>query len=442
MELAKRLDKIVEEKWQKQWAEANLFSFNESDTSRPIYSIDTPPPFTSGEFHMGHILSYSYFDFVARYKRMTGFNVYYPQGWDCQGFPTEVKVEKKYGRKPPEEFRKLCIAWTVEFIEKMKKQMQRMGFSPDWKYEYRTMSPQYHKTVQLSALKMHEKNQLYLGAHPVFWCTHCHSALAKTDTDDVERNTQLYDIKFELKLEDGTATPLTIATTRPELMHACVAVLFHPTDERYNKLKNAKAITAFGKEVPFLADNDVDKEFGTGAVMVCTFGDKQDVIWMYRHKLPYIKSMDEFGKLENAGEFSGLKVKEAKEKIIEKYKKEGKLLSSKQISQTVKVHDRCTKPIELVNSHQWFAKITEKKDEIISTAKNMKWIPEFAIAHLIDWANYIEWDWVVSRQRIFGTPIPFWHCKKCNKIISPSQEELPVNPPAIKKKCPDCNENA
>ncbi|MFH1306183.1 MAG: class I tRNA ligase family protein, partial [Candidatus Micrarchaeota archaeon] len=178
------------------------------------------------------------------------------------------------------------------------------------------------------------------------------------------------------------------------------------------------------------------------AVMVCTFGDKQDVVWMYRHKLPYIKSMDEFGKLENAGEFSGLKVKEAKEKIIEKYKKEGKLLSSKQISQTVKVHDRCTKPIELVNSHQWFAKITEKKDEIISTAKEMKWIPEFAIAHLIDWANYIEWDWVVSRQRIFGTPIPFWHCKKCNKIISPSQEELPVNPPAIKKKCPDCNENA
>ncbi|MCX6769356.1 MAG: valine--tRNA ligase [Candidatus Micrarchaeota archaeon] len=423
MAICERYDRTVEEKWQKQWEADKTYHFDESDSEKPVYSIDTPPPFTSGELHMGHVLSYSYFDFVARYKRMRGCNVYYPQGWDCQGFPTEVKVEAKYGRKPRDEFRSLCVAWTHEFIAKMRAQMQSLGFSADWRYEYRTMDPSYHKSVQKSLLQMHKAGLIYRSEHPVFWCTNCCSALAKTDTDDSERETELFYINFELE-----GKPLQIATTRPELMHACVAVLYNPTDERYNKLSAKKITTALGKEVPLLADKDVDKEFGSGVVMVCTFGDKQDIIWMYKHKLPIIRAMDEFGRLANAGEFSGMKVTEAKKKIIEKFTAEGKLVKSQKLTQTVKLHDRCKKPIELLLSMQWFAKITEKSGEIIEAARKIKWVPDFGIQYLIDWAEFVEWDWVISRQRVFGTPIPFWIDKATNKVYPAEESELPFDP--------------
>jgi len=423
MAICERFSRETEAKWQAWWEAQGTFNFDEADTSRPVYSIDTPPPFTSGELHMGHVLSYSYFDFVARYKRMRGFNVYYPQGWDCQGFPTETKVEAKYGRKPPVEFRKLCVEWTHEFIAKMRAQMKSLGFSADWRYEYRTMDPEYHRRVQLSILKMHEKGLIYRSKHPVFWCTSCCSALAKTDTDEAARDTEIHYINFEL-----SGKPLQIATTRPELMHACVAVLYHPKDERYNSLSAGKITTALGKEVPFLPDPDVDKEFGSGVVMVCTFGDKQDVIWMYKHKLPIIEAMDERGRLKNAGGLDGLKSAEAKSKLLERFKSEGKLVKSVKLSQVVKVHDRCKKPIELLLSMQWFAKITEKSDDIIATAKKIKWVPEFGIQYLIDWAKFVEWDWVISRQRVFGTPLPFWIDKESGASYPAKEEELPFDP--------------
>ncbi len=442
--LADRLDFANEQKWQKAWQDRRLYDYDPNDTTRPVYSIDTPPPFTSGDLHMGHVLSYSYFDFVARYKRMNGFNVYYPQGWDCQGFPTETKVEKKYGRKPPEEFRKLCVEWTESCILNMRAQMQSMGFSADWRYEYKTMEPSYHKKVQRSVLMMHKSDQIYRGEHPVFWCPHCRSALAKTDTDDIERDTQIHDIKFQLEVDDvkgKTALQhITIATTRPELMHACVAVLYHPSDERYKNLKVKHAITALGVKVPFKPDADVDPAFGSGVVMCCTFGDKQDVVWMYRHKLPIIRAMDDAGKLLNAGELNGLKVKEAREKLIEKFKAEGKLLSSKPLHQVVKVHDRCGNAIEMALSWQWFARITQNREKIVAAARSMKWHPSFAISYLEDWANYVEWDWVISRQRVFGTPLPFWHCPKCDKTVPAQEKELPVDPPHMPARaCPTCS---
>jgi len=435
--LPDRFDKSIEQKWQKNWEEQGTYCFDESDSSRKIYSIDTPPPFTSGDLHMGHVLSYSYFDFVARYKRMKGFNVYYPQGWDCQGFPTEVKVEQKFGRLPREEFRQKCVEWTGECIAKMKSQMMTMGFSADWKYEYRTMDPAYHKRVQYSLLKMHEKGLVYRAEHPVFFCTKCVSALAKTDTDEVERDTTLNYLKFTAN--DGT--DLIIATTRPEYLHACVAVLFHPDDRRYGKYANEEITTPLGKKVKLLADKDVDLNFGSGLVMLCTFGDKQDVVWMYRHNLPVIRAMDEFGKLVNAGEFNGLKVQEARKKILEKLEAEGKIVKKEPLKQVVKVHDRCKTPVELLLSTQWFAKVKDRADDIIGAARKMKWVPDFGIQYLIDWAKFVEWDWVISRQRVFGTPLPFWYCKKCNKDFPAKESELPVNPPTMaEKKCPDCGE--
>ena len=425
MALCERYGKEVEEKWQKQWEQNGTYCYDEADSARPVYSIDTPPPFTSGELHMGHVLSYSYFDFVARYKRMRGFNVYYPQGWDCQGFPTETKVEQKHGRKPPAEFRKLCVEWTQEFIAKMRGQMKALGFSADWRYEYRTMDPEYHRKVQLSLLKMHAMGQIYRSEHPVFWCTNCCSALAKTDTEETERETELRYVNFELQ-----GKPLQIATTRPELMHACVAVAYNPKDERYSGLGAKTVLTALGKEVPFIADSDVDKEFGSGVVMVCTFGDKQDVVWMYKHKLPIIKAMDEAGRLMNSGGagLDGLKSAEARKKVLEKFKVEGKLAKSVKLKQVVKVHDRCKKPIELLLSMQWFAKITDKSEEIIESARKIRWVPDFGIQYLIDWAKFVEWDWVISRQRVFGTPLPFWIDRKSGKSYPALESELPFSP--------------
>lgn len=428
-----KFDKNVEAKWQKCWAEGKTYDFDEND-KRPVYSIDTPPPFTSGDLHMGHVLSYSYFDFVARYKRMRGFSVYYPQGWDCQGFPTEVKVEQKYGRKPPEEFRKLCVEWTESCIAKMKQQMTTMGFSPDWKYEYKTMSDDYHRRVQYSLIKMFEHNLVYNAEHPVFWCPNCNSALAKTDTDELERDTQLNFLIFKCEGKD-----LLIATTRPEYLHACVAVLFHPTDERYKKYEGKEITTPLGKTVKLVADKDVEKDFGTGLMMLCTFGDKQDVVGMYRHNLSPIRAMDERGKLVNAGEFDGLKAEEARKKILEKLKAEKLLVKQEPLKQVIKVHDRCKKPIELLLSRQWFAKIKDKSDEIVAAAKKMRWVPDFAIQYLIDWSKFVEWDWVISRQRVFGTPLPFWMCKKCNIAYPARYNELPVNPPTMEKReCPKC----
>ncbi|MEM4272420.1 MAG: valine--tRNA ligase [Candidatus Bilamarchaeaceae archaeon] len=427
--LEQRFTSAIEEKWQKKWEADHTFAFDES-SSKPVYSIDTPPPFTSGELHMGHALSYSYFDFVARYKRMQGFNVFYPQGWDTQGFPTETKVEKKYGRLPREEFRQKCVEWTNQMIAKMKESMVRMGFSPDWTRQYCTMDPSYHEAVQKSLHIMYDKGMIYRGEHPVFWCYKCRSALAKTDTEDLERETLLNHVVFKgPKGED-----LIIATTRPELMYACVAVMYHPSDHRYTHLEGKEITTALGKKVRAIPDKDVDKEYGTGLLMVCTFGDKQDIVWAYRHKLPIISVIDEHGKMKGTGEFDGLSPAEAKLKLIEKLKAEGKIIKQEKQMQVVKVHDRCKTPIEFALSHQWFADITRHREEIKDMARQIEWVPSFGISYLTDWVDGAEWDWVISRQRHFGTPIPFYYCEKCGRTAK--ADSLPFYPEkAPGKKC-------
>lgn len=428
----------IEKKWQQRWEEMGIHRFDEGDAARPVYSIDSPPPFTSGDLHMGHVLSYSYFDFVARIKRMQGFNVLYPQGWDCQGFPTEVKVEAKFGRNlKREEFLQHCRKWTAQYIERMKQQMVALAFSPDWRYEYRTMSDDYHQKVQHSLLKMFEKKLVYRAEHPVIWCTHCASAIAKAETDELERETTLSYIKFNCDGKD-----LIIATTRPELLHACVAVLVHPQDERNKRLAGKSAETPlFGRHVKIIADNDVDAGFGTGVVMVCTFGDKQDAVWAYRHNLEVVRAIDARGRLLNAGAYDGLKADEARHRILEDLQSAGLLVKQEKTRQVVKTHDRCGKPVEFALSHQWFCRIKGLEEQVIKAAESMRWVPAFAVQHLIDWATHLEWDWVISRQRIFGTPIPFWHCEKCGEVVPADYAQLPVDPAHAKppvERCAAC----
>ncbi|MBI5635893.1 class I tRNA ligase family protein, partial [Candidatus Micrarchaeota archaeon] len=383
--------KQIEKRLSADWEHSGAYKFNPS-SKKPVYSIDSPPPFTSGALHMGHVLSYSYFDFAARYKRMTGHSVFFPQGWDCQGFPTEVKVEKKFGRDKlsRKEFKQKCLDFTHENIKAMKAQLIQIGHSPDWDYEYKTIDADYHRKVQLSLLLMKEKNLVYRQKHPVLFCTNCRSAIAKAETEEENRQSKLNHLVFKAEKtggghggEEGKTEEIIIATTRPELLHALVSVLVNPSDGKNKHLIGATAVSPhFNKRVPILADEDVDPAFGTGIVMNCSFGDKQDVVWVYRHKLTAVEAMDEVGRLVNAGELTGLKVAPAREKIIELLKAEGLLKKQEDVSQVVKTHDRCSKPVELLATNQWFISVKDYKEKIIAAAKAMRWVPSFSIQYL------------------------------------------------------------
>ncbi len=426
------------DKWRQRWGESGDFAFKRDDTRRPILSIDPPPPFTSGDLHIGQIYWVIYMDSIARYYRMKGYNVLYPVGWDMQGFPTELQVEKRFGRDMPrEEFYKRCSEIALYNMRTMKAQMDKVGAMYDGSMEYMTMSPEYRRKVQLSLVLMYEKGFVYRGKHPVEWCTHCDSAITREETSDVERNSQLNYINFSVGKET-----LEIATSRPELMHACVAVAVNPNDDRYKPMAG-KTVTVplFDRKVKLIADEMVDKEFGTGAEMVCTFGDKNDIMMFYKHKLDLVEAMNSQGMLTSSGKYDGMPTREARAAIIRDLKAANLLVKQEQLAQTVKVHDRCGTPIELLASTQWFIRTKEHAERIKEMASMVKFVPEHRLQELKNWADYIEWDWDISRNRVFGTPIPFWYCNDCGELLPAKKESLPVNP-AIDKaqyaKCPKC----
>jgi len=431
-----------ERRWQEFWEREGIYRFDRKDRTRPTYSIDTPPPYPSGEFHMGNVLNWCYFDFVARYKRMRGYNVHFPQGWDCHGLPTEVRVERAYGIKkrdlPIAEFKRLCERLTEEYIGRMKAAMKALGYSIDWSLEYRTMDPSYYRLTQLSFVILHRMGRLYRADHPVNWCPRCETAIAEAEVEYVESRGELHYIRFEA---DGG--PLMIATTRPELLPACVAVAVHPSDARYSGLVGKGArVPLFSRAVPILADEGVDPSFGTGAVMVCTFGDKADVAWQKRHGLPVIKAIGEDGRMtEAAGEFAGLSADECRARIVERLREMGLLERSEPIRRSVGTCWRCHTPVEILSKPQWFMRTRDMTDEVVRRAEEVRWVPEFAKRRLIDWARSLDWDWVISRQRVFATPIPVWYCKGCGEPLVAREDWLPVDPrfePPRDASCPKC----
>ncbi|WP_297420820.1 valine--tRNA ligase [Thermococcus sp.] len=420
----------IEPKWQKFWLDERIYKY-ELDEKRPSYAIDTPPPFTSGTLHLGHVLSHTWIDIIARYKRMTGYNVLFPQGFDNHGLPTELKVEKEFGisKDQPEKFLQKCVEWTWQAIEAMRNQFIRIGYSADWDLEYHTMDDWYKAAVQKSLLEFYKKGMLYRDEHPVYWCPHCRTSLAKAEVGYVEEEGFLYYIK--LPLADGSGH-VPIATTRPELMPACVAVFVHPEDERYKDVVGKKVkLPIFGREVPVIADTDVDPTFGTGAVYNCTYGDEQDVVWQKRYSLPVIIAINEDGTMnERAGPYAGLKTEEARKRIAKDLEEHGLLYKRERIKHRVLRHTErssCMAPIELLPKKQWFIKVKDFTDEIVKVAERINWYPSDMFLRLKDWAESMDWDWVISRQRVFGTPIPFWVCKN-GEVILPNEEDLPVDP--------------
>jgi valyl-tRNA synthetase len=445
--LPKNIDFLAtEEKWQNKWEEWGIYHFNWKDQAKQTFSIDTPPPYPSGEFHMGNVLNWTYFDIIARYKRMRGYNVHFPQGWDCHGLPTEVEAEKEYkvrkSELAPQEFRKLCENITNRYIKIMKTAIKRLGCSSDWTTEYKTMNPDYWRRTQLSFLLLYKKGFIYQGTHPVNWCPRCETAIADAEVEHVTRQGTLHFIRFPL----GDENHLTIATTRPELLPACVTVAVNPQDERYKEYvgKTIKVPIA-NREVKIMSEDMVDPSFGTGAVMICTYGDKADVKFVQKHHLPVIMTLDETGKLnEKAGKYEGLDVNEAKKIIANDLGDDGLLEKTEPISQEVGTCWRCHTPIEILERKQWFMKTLRLTDEIVKNANEVAWYPEYAKNRLIDWAKSLDWDWVISRQRIFATPIPIWYCKKCGKPILAEESWLPVDPKTTQpkvEKCPACGES-
>ncbi|MEN4029999.1 MAG: valine--tRNA ligase [Methanobacterium sp.] len=428
--ISKDYDHKRETYWQNKWQKEDIYRFT-GDGTGPDYIIDTPPPYPTGATHMGHVLNWTYIDIIARFKRMNGFNVLFPQGWDCHGLPTEVKVEEIHGIKKGdvsrEEFRQMCIDLTAKNIKQMKTQMISLGFSQDWSREFVTMTPEYMRKTQLSFLKMYDKGLIYRGIHPVNWCPRCETAIAFAEVEYHENETYLNFLEFPVEeREEG----LMIATTRPELLSACVAVVVHPEDERYKKLAGKRVeIPLFGRNVEIITDEEVDPEFGTGAVMICTFGDKTDVLWVNKYNLDIVEALDEKGIMKDVScKYAGMNIKECKEKIVEDLQSEGYLKKQEKIEQNVGLCWRCKTPVEILVKNQWFVDVKSMLYGVKEATDEMKWIPEHMKTRLLNWTGAMEWDWCISRQRIFATPVPVWYCSECGKVHIATEDILPVDP--------------
>ena len=310
--------------------------------------------------------------------------------------------------------------------ETAKESFVRLGHSYDWNLFFSTISDKAIEVSQQSFLDLHKKKLVYRTEEPGLFCVDCQTALSQADVEDEQRNTKLNFIDFKLK--DGGY--IQIATTRPELLPACVGIFVHPDDKRYKKFLTKKAIVPlFGQEVKIMSDEKVDPQFGTGVVMICTFGDKTDVEWWRKHKLQTKIIIARNGLLNgDAGKYAELKLFDARGKILEELNKAGLLKQQKELEQNVGVCWRCHKPVEFIITKQWAIKAIEFKKEILESGKRVRWVPEYHFKRLEDWVTNLSMDWVISRQRHCGVPIPVWYCKVCDSEMIADTSELPLDP--------------
>ena len=410
------------------WEAHDIYRYDREGDG-PVFSVDTPPPYVSAaHLHVGHAMSYSQPDFIVRYRRMRGERVFYPIGFDDNGLPTERYVEQVHGVRavdmPRAEFTALCLAETRRVAERYEDLWRRLGLSVDWSLRYSTIDARCQRTAQTSFVKLHEAGHLRRAQDPILWCPEDRTSLAQADVEDLERTSRLHTIKFG----DG----ILIATTRPELLPACVALYHHPGDARYSGLERA-TVPLFGYQVPVLTDESVDPEYGTGLMMVCTFGDSEDVLKWRRDHLDLRLVVEPDGRLgELAGEFAGLLLTQARSAIVKALGEAGLLVSSEPVRQVVGVHERCQTPVEFQIRPQWFIAVREHADRFRARAAELEWIPPFMRRRLEDWIDGLKWDWNITRQRRYGVPFPVWFCAACAAPVLARLEDLPVDPLADK----------
>ncbi len=418
----------TEREMQKFWKENNIYAFDR-ESRQEIYSIDTPPPTVSGSLHIGHIFSYTQAEMIARFKRMQGYNVYYPFGFDDNGLPTERLVERDEGiiarNIPGSEFIKKCISTAGKYEKEFRDLWESLGFSVDWSLQYETINPLVRRISQKSFIRLFKEGKAYMKESPVLWCTGCRTSIAQAELDTLDKDTIFNFIPFAVGEER-----LTVATTRPELLYGCVCLFVNPRDQRYKKYIGEKAqVPLYGYSIPILADEKVSQEKGTGAVMCATFGDSADVEWYEKYKLPFRRVIEPDGTIsKNVPIIGGLKISEARKLIIQQLRDWELLTGEQNITHTVAVHERCGREVEIIPSKQWYIDILSNRDQFLKAADRINWYPAHMKNRYTLWVENLKWDWCISRQRYFGVPIPVWYCKNCGEPVTASEELLPVNP--------------
>ncbi len=436
--------KESEKKWQDFWEKEGIYKFDDN-SKNPVFSIDTPPPYISSDsLHTGHAMSYTQAEIIIRYHRMKGENIFYPMGFDDNGLPTERFVERKYkvdkSKITRKEFVELCLRETREGGKKYEELWRKLGLSVDWSLLYSTINPLSQKISQRSFIDLYKKGRIYREEAPTFWCTQCQTALAQADLEDKEEKSLMYDIEFKFDSPTGEGDPAIISTTRPELIPACVALYVNPKDERYQKYIGGFAIAPITKDrIPVKTSETVEMEKGTGLMMVCTWGDTEDIEKWKADKLDTKLIIDKNGRVnEKGGKYEGMKIKNMREEIL-KDLEELKLIKNKtEIEHTLNIHERCKQPVDFFVSPQWFVKILDIKNELRKRGDELNWHPKFMKIHLDNWIDGLKWDWCISRDRFFGIPLPLWYCQDCGEIILPEDDELPVDPRETLPKNPIC----
>jgi valyl-tRNA synthetase len=454
--LSKLEPKIKSKRWKPEaeaelleaWADEDTYEFN-MDSGKKLYTVDTPPPYLSGPMHVGQVIHYTQIDTIARYRRMQGLEVNFPLGIDRNGLPVEVRVEKELGihmhETPREKFLRLCKQRLDEDEKISLSSFKRLGIAFNT-YEddgsYRTDSPRYRAVTQATFIDIWNKGLVYSDYRPNNWCFECGTTIADAEVEYKERPTKLNYLYFEVEGQES----LEIATTRPELLCACAAVFVHPSDERYTSYQGKTAkVPLFGLEVPIISSPTAQMEFGTGALMVCSYGDQADVMAFRDFALTPIAAVATDGTMtEAAGKYAGMKIESAREKIIADLKEKNFLFKQEDTIQRAPQCWRSRSPIEFIAMDEYYVKQTDYIDELLKIAANTPFYPDFHRQILIDWLNRVTVDWPVSRRRYYGTEIPIWYCKSCGKPVVPELTDVPKyyqpwreDPPFTK--CPLCN---
>ena len=481
--LPKHFDsKGAEEKWSLFWQEKGIYRFKE-DSPDQVFSVDTPPPTVSGSLHIGHVFSYTHTDIICRFQRMTGKNVFYPIGWDDNGLPTERRVQNFYhiqcdpevayekdlhfeeaDRKTKKErARKISRKNFIEHCHELTKKDEKVfmdlwkrdGLSVEWNREYSTIGDKSVITAQMSFIELYKKGHLYNQAAPVMWDIDFETAVAQAEIEDREEESFYHYINFPIDNDEV----ITIATTRPELLPACIGITAHPDDKRYKHLFGRIAITPlFHVPVPIFPSEEADPDKGTGILMVCSFGDAMDVEWWKREKLhlrqvigkngrilpiQFGKDIWQTEKIEtaqvNMNSLQGKTVKTARKEILHMLEKghEGSCCIARapeKISHPVRFYEKGKRALEILSSRQWFLRIMDKKKELLEIGDQINWCPAHMHKRYADWTENLKFDWCISRQRFFGVPIPVWYHldDKGNADLSspilPGTIRLPVDP--------------
>ncbi len=470
----------LEEKWGLVWENDGVYRFRRDANRENIYSIDTPPPTASGSLHVGHVFSYTHTDVVARFKRMSGYEVYYPMGWDDNGLPTERRVQNYYGVrcdptlpyvadfKPPFEggdnksskaadqvpisrrnFIELCDVLTVEDEKQFENLWRKLGLSVDWTQTYQTISPAAIAVSQKAFLNNLSRGEAYQSMAPTLWDVTFRTAVAQAELEDREQPGAYHKLGF-----DGPDGKVFIETTRPELLPACVALVANPEDDRYKHLFGKTVKTPlFDVEVPVVAHRLAQIDKGSGIAMICTFGDVTDIIWWRELDLPNRAIIGWDGRIieempdaivsargkEIYAELVGKTIFSAKQRIVELLQESGDMIGEpKPITHDVKFFEKGDKPLEIVSTRQWYirngGRDADLRDRLIALGKDLNFVPDFMRVRFENWVNGLTGDWLISRQRFFGVPIPVWYALDANgeanydAPLVPAIESLPVDP--------------